>query len=76
MLAERTKVIEAPVKQVTIGSVSLAIGLILFWVMEAFLGIVVPVAPAIAFQTVLLFIFQNFWPKKLGGSMVKPDKNG
>jgi hypothetical protein len=51
-----------PDKRVTLGALGGAIGLMLVWILNQFAGITVPAEPAMAMQTIIIFLVQWFMP--------------
>lgn len=51
-----------PDKRITLGALGGAIGLLLVWLLNQFAGITVPAEPAMALQTIVIFLVQWFMP--------------
>jgi len=51
-----------PDKRVTIGALGGAVGFVLVWIVNQFFGITIPAEPAMALQTIIIFLMQWFMP--------------
>ncbi len=47
-----------PDRKVTLGALGGALGLLIVWVTSAFAGITIPAEPAMALQTIVVFVLQ------------------
>ena len=56
--------IQNPDRKVTIGVLGGAIGVLMVWLLGQYMGVTVPAEPAMAIQTVLIFLLQYIVPNK------------
>lgn len=57
------RLIENPTKKVGVGSLGIAIGILFIFVIQASLGVVVSAEVAMAIQTIIVYILQEYFEK-------------